>query len=887
MSHLLRPDPLPVEEVAGAFKAAITSTPVVVLSSPPGSGKTTMAPLFLRQALPRGDIWVVQPRRIAAVMAAHQIARTISQPVGQEVGYHIRFESVASAATRIRCMTDGVMVRRLVEPRVTEQVAAIILDEFHERSLAMDVAAWWFRSALSDARGSIPRLVILSATLERARLESYFPELVWIEARGLSHPVTTHWGPEHDTRSLEDQVVAAVRRAAQDTDGSILCFLPTVRSIEECLRRVASLRELPGFEFFALHGGLSVEEQQRVVRRSQRRRIIFSTNIAESSLTVEGVACVIDSGLARLHRPSSSGESRLSVERVSQAACVQRAGRAGREGPGVVYRLYPAVDFSLRREAELPEVRTKETTSLLLWQGVLKGEGQGATPLIDEPHPAAVMLGQKLLSLWGLMSSDGALTEQGRAVSLLPVEPRIGAFLLFAREEAVARRDGGDGSGSEEMTLAIWTAVVLSGDPGGASRHLLLQSESSAERVNGEKRRDRQSEAVHNSEPDECDLLAAIESIRRSHRADLSRLFEQIQSSVTARLTARKVKQTDNTVPRRGGVYRSADCLVRALVRAFPDRVAVRRHETDEYLFATGDRAVLSRSSRARSARFIVATDWWSGETRPGAPGIIITRATPIEEELLFDLYPALLSSHTCFEWNDEAARVDRVSETRFWAAPIERVCNPAPEGDEEGQRVLGSELCRRGARWILEGDTLQTLLGRLTLATGSGGPFAGISLSADELAQWIAAFPHRAVSHRQLTAWIQQGGLSAVLSHHLGYQWREVLAGWCPETIPLPGRARTPITYEPGHQPSVASRIQDFFGASTLPHIAGGTQPLRIHLLAPNGRTVQVTDNLSSFWSVHYPTLRRQLQSRYPRHRWPEDPTQPCPPTQRGASKG
>jgi ATP-dependent helicase HrpB len=318
---------------------------------------------------------------------------------------------------------------------------------------------------------------------------------------------------------------------------------------------------------------------------------------------------------------------------------------------------------------------------------------------------------------------------------------------------------------------------------------------------------------------------------------------------------------------------------------AFPDRIAVRRQETDEYLFATGERAVLSRSSRAKNSRIIVATDWRSGDAKLGSPSITITRATPIDEEMLFDLYPDLLTSRTGYEWNNDGARVERISESCFWSAPIETVRHPAAAGDEAGGLLLGAELRRRGLRWIVHDEMLCPLLGRLAIATTPTAPFAGISASETDLIEWIANFPHRAVSHRQLIAWIEDGGLYTALSEHLGYQWREKLNEWCPETISLPGRARATIQYELGQAPVVMSRIQDFFGAGELTRIAGGTQPLRIHLLAPNGRTVQVTENLKTFWSLHYPVLRKQLQSRYPRHRWPEDPTQPCPPTQRAAS--
>jgi ATP-dependent helicase HrpB len=853
---------LPVEEVAGSFNAAIESHPVVVVSSPPGSGKTTMVPIFLRNLNPEKEIWVVQPRRIAAVMAAHQIARTIGQSVGEEVGYHIRFESVASQKTSIRCMTDGVLLRRLLDPQLGRKVAAICLDEFHERSLAMDIAAWWFRRAISPTKMSLPRLVILSATLERERLESYFPELAWIEAPGLSHPVTTHWGAEHETRSLEEQMVGAIRRAVEETAGSLLCFLPTVRSIEECIRISAPFLKGKSLELLPLHGGLSVGEQERAVRRGDVRRIIFATNIAESSLTVEGVDCVIDSGLARMQCPDSSGSSRLSVERISRASCIQRAGRAGREGPGVVHRLYPALDFSLRRAVELPEVRTKEATALLLWLALLGGD-ESDTPLIDEPSPEAKELAYKLLQLWGLIDSDDAITERGRSVAMMPIEPRVGAFISFALE-----------SGADET--ALWVAAVLGSDDGNIKRNSTFASQKSSQSKTSQIKTDRRESSNHRDEAQECDLLGAVENAQQARQPDLLRLVAQLQ----------KICVTHQSYPIHQAQKKpSSDTIVRALVQAFPDRVAVRRQETDEYLFATGERAVLSRYSRAKNSRLIVVTDLQSGGTKLGSPGITITRATPIEEEMLFDLYPNILTSRTGYEWNEDGARVEKISESCFWSAPIETVRHPAAAGDEAGGLLLGAELRRRGLRWIINDEKLRSLLGRLAIATAPAGLFSAISASETDLIEWIATFPHRAVSHRQLTSWIENGGFFTVLGEHLGYQWREKLNEWCPETIPLPGRAHTTIHYEPGQAPVVMSRIQDFFGAGELPRIAGGTHPLRIHLLAPNGRTVQVTENLKTFWSLHYPTLRKQLQSRYPRHRWPDDPTQPCPPPQRGSS--
>lgn len=826
---------LPIENSAATFAEAINNHPVVIVSAPPGSGKTTMVPLFLREAFAEGEIWVVQPRRIAAVMAAHQVAGRLLQQVGEEVGYHIRFESVASSRTRIRFMTDGVFLRRLLEKRGLLGVVAVCLDEFHERSLAMDIGAWWFRRELS--RGGIaPRLVVLSATIEREALIRYFPEAVWIDAPGQSHPVTIKWGDPQETRPLKEQVISAVRYAVEVSDGGILCFLPTVRSMEECARECASFLAAKSIDHYLLHGGLAVADQERAVRRGGRRRLVFATNVAESSITVEGVDCVIDSGLARMLVLNGVSGGRLSIDRISQAACVQRAGRAGREGPGMVMRLYSAFDFSLRRAAELPNVLTQDPTSLLLFRAAL-GASDVEPPLLEEPSAEARAHAHRLLTLWELIDLNGTITARGKAVISLPVEPRLGVLLL-----------GGSNAGITD-TVA-WAAAILSSDGDAALSSPRQRGEAAGV--------DRQG----------CDLLGSIITARREGRGMVARVAAQLSDGCASGAGSSERDQ-DAT----------AEALGRALVAAFPERVGVRRLETDEYLLATGERAVLSRDSRARGARLIVAVDRWSGDSRPGNTGVIITSATAIEEEWLFDIYPQLLSSRSSVEWHEHSARVERISESCFWAAPIEVVRRHAVVGDSEAEAILSVELRRRGMRWVMEDEPLETLLGRLELVTARGAPWEGGTVNEETLTGWVADFPHGCVSHRQLFEWFAAEGLAAVLSRQLDPRWYEILARWCPETIALANRPKTKIDYRPGRAPVVASRMQDFFGTTELPRIAGGSVPLRIHLLAPNGRTVQVTENLATFWTTHYPTLRRQLQSRYPKHRWPEDPTVALPP--------
>lgn len=856
MSAISAAAALPIVTVEDRFHRSIDTHPVVIVSAPPGSGKTTMVPLFLRDHLPEGEIWIVEPRRIAAVMAAHQVARCIGQVVGKEIGYHIRFASVDSAKTRIRFMTDGVFLRRLADPRGLRGVAAVCLDEFHERSLSIDLGVWWFREQMSRGN-ACPRLIILSATLAREQLEHYFPEAVWLDAPGQLYPVEVQWGEQHDPRPLTDQVVHAVHEAIASNTGSILCFLPTIRSIEDAVRATAPVLQSRGITSFALHGGISVDEQERAVRRSKGQRVVFSTNIAESSLTVEGVSCVIDSGLARMHQAVGGGESRLAVGRISQAACVQRAGRAGREGPGTVIRLFSAFDFSLRPAVELPEVMTQEATSILVWRAALGGN-KGSAPLLDEPSPEALERAWWLLRTVRVLTEDGSLTPLGREVVALPVDPRLGVLFHWATIRGAT-------------DLACWAVAVLASDDRARSR----------------------SQQSHNrggtlpfpeiaSRVDRCDLSAAIErayveAFAREGTTEVGRTVQQLRSSLRA--------------PEEGGVEKNIsssssenDSLFRAAVVAFPDRVAVRRLETDEYLLATGERAVLGKTSRARGARLIVALEWVKGENRPGHSGITISQATPIEEEWLFDLYPNLLSSRTSYDWHDGSQRVEVISESCFAEAPIETVRRVAQEGDQEAAEVLSGELRRRGLRWILGDDELLSLLGRLEIATMSRGPWEGLTIREEELLSWLVTAPHGKVSHRQLAAWVFEEhlgslaggapGLDTIFGERLGYQWRQELARWCPQTIALPGRPRAAIIYRPGHAPYVASRMQDFFGVTRLPSIAGGAIALGVHLLDPRGRTVQVTENLERFWTLHYPNLRRQLQSRYPKHRWPEDPT-------------
>jgi len=835
--------PLPIDDVLPEIVAAVRARRRCVLVAPPGAGKTTRVPGALLDAgVIDGGIVVLQPRRLAARLAAARVASERGGNVGSEVGYQVRFDRKTSAATKIEFVTEGVLTRRLLGDPELRGVGCVIIDEFHERHLDGDLAL----ALVARLRTQKPELalVVMSATLDAEPVAAFLDAPI-VRSEGRTFPLTIEHAAQPDTRPLGKQVSATVRRLAQDgLDGDVLVFLPGVGEIRRCAEDLEDAARTFDLAVLPLHGDLPVEEQDVAIRPSPRRKVILATNVAETSVTIDGVTCVIDSGLARIARHAPwSGIPSLEIEPVSRASCAQRAGRAGRTRPGRVMRLYTKHDHDTRRAFEPPEIARADLAGAALELHGAGLAGIGELRWFEPPPAAATSAAEELLVRLGAVSA-GTITELGRRMLRFPVHPRVARLLCEAEARGVAR-----------------DACVIAGLLG--ARELRLE------------RRGR-GEAKLSSPSDLIDDLDAFASAR-DHGLRADRLRRDGLDIATAHGVDRAAKQLERIVDTRARPPASDEAADRelqiAILTAYPDRVGRRRAaKSPDIVFAGGGSGVLAPSSAVLEPELLVAVDVSEVGGRGQATRVQIRRASGIEASWLLDLYLDRIAETDELVWNAAKERVERVVRMTYDGLPIDE------QRDVEGARRAGSaaaallakQALAAGIERFVDRDALAQWRARVAFAARIAPESGLVAPTDDILADVVARACEGAISFDEL----RKLGLLDLLDAQLGDK-RALVDRLAPTHLALPRRRRAPIHYELDQPPWIASRMQDFFGLARAPSVGDGRVPLVLHLLAPNQRPVQVTTDLPGFWVKHYPALRKQLMRRYPKHAWPEDPTQ------------
>ena len=849
---------LPIDDVLPALVAAVRDRGVCVLVAPPGAGKTTRVPGALLDAgAIDGEIVVLQPRRLAARMAAARVASERGVELGRDVGYEVRFDRKVSAATRIRFVTEGVLTRRLLADPQLRGVGCVIIDEFHERHLDGDLAL----ALVERLRATRPelRLVVMSATLDAEPVAAFLANAPVIRSEGRTFPVAIEYEDQLDDRQLGKRVASAVRRLAQDKlDGDILVFLPGSGEIRRTAEDVADAAAVHDLEVLPLHGDLTADEQDRAVRPSKRRKVILATNVAETSITIDGVVAVIDSGLARIARHSPwTGLASLQVEPVSRASCTQRAGRAGRTRPGRVIRLYTKHDHDLRRAFEVPEIQRADLAGVAL---ELYGAGLSGVRAIrwyEAPPEIAVNQADELLLRLGAIASDDtpasspspampprSITRIGRRMLRFPIHPRL-ARLIFEAEERGAPRE----------------ACVIAAAVG--ARELRLE---------------RRGPAGHARVSSPSDLLDDLDAIERARgdgmRAD--RLRREGLDIATAHQVDKTARQLEKNVEYRAHAMSTDEIdeqLLISILAAFPDRVGKRRApRSSEILFAGGGSGTLSPGSSVIDAELMVAVDVAEVGARGTQTKVQIRRASAIQASWLLDLFLDRIEEKDELVWDAKKERVERVVQMTYdgLAFDEQRDVEGARRAGRPAAELLARQAIAAGIEKFVDKDDLAQWRARVTLAAKISGK-ADLAAPDDEgLARVIANACEGAISFAEL----RNASLMSLLDAGLG-EHRALVQRLAPTHLQLTHRRRAPITYSLEQPPRIASRMQDFFGLPRAPSVGDGKVPLVVHLLAPNQRPVQVTSDLPGFWVKHYPALRKQLMRRYPKHQWPEDPTQ------------
>jgi ATP-dependent helicase HrpB len=827
--------PLPIDPHLPRILEVFQTSGTLVLAAEPGAGKTTRLPRALLDAglLRDGACWVLEPRRLAARLAAARVAAELGEPLGRTVGYAVRFEHRTSPDTRICFVTEGLLLRRLQDDPVLKGIRAVLLDEFHERHLQTDLALTLLARLRRRSRPDLG-LGVMSATLDPGPVAAFLDAPV-VQCPGRPFPVEVRHLPHPDDRPLPVQVAEAVDGLYRDgLKGHTLVFLPGAAEIRQGLAACAPAAARHGLRLLPLHGSLGFDAQQEAVAPCAEPKVILSTNVAESSVTLEGVAAVVDSGLGReaVHSPWS-GLPGLRTARISQARCVQRAGRAGRTGPGLCLRLFTQSDGNARPEFDPPEIRRAdlaETVLALADLGLDPGPDLGWFEL---PPAAALEAASRLLGDLGALDPQGKITAMGRRMARLPLHPRLARLVTAGEDLGIP-------------DLARLGAVLLETGDLGARAGLERQGETAAHAL-------------------DSDLFLRLDQYREAEAAHF-----HAGACRAAGLDPAAVRQASLACKALAGrrcaaAPEPADAearLLRALLRAYPDRVA-RMGPNATCTLAGGGGARLDPACRVRRADWILALE---AEVQSQGAGtqVLVRTASRIEPDWLLDAFPDDLRETEELAFNPGAGRVDLRATLWFRDLPLDETRRAAPPGHPGAAACLARAVLARGLGPAQE--AADQLLARCAFLAGLR-PDLGIPPPPDLLAALVA----EACAGRTTLGDLDGAELAAALRRLLGGTAWGLLESWAPDAVPL-GKRRVKVNYG-GEAPWIASRLQDFLGLKEGPRIGGGAVPLVLHLLAPNQRAVQVTTDLKGFWQRAYQELRPALSRRYPRHLWPEDP--------------
>ncbi|MCX5242287.1 ATP-dependent helicase HrpB [Streptomyces prunicolor] len=814
-------DALPVRSALPGLDAALEAGGAAVLVAPPGTGKTTLVPLALAGLLGEGParrVVVAEPRRIAARAAARRMAWLLGEKVGESVGYTVRGERVVGRHARVEVVTTGVLLQRLQRDQELAGVDAVILDECHERHLDADTVAAFLVDVREALRPEL-RLVAASATTDAQGWARLLGDAPVIEAEGVAYPVEVVWTPPvrpvrppHGMRvdpALLTHVASTVRRALGERDGDVLCFLP---GAGEIARVAGQLGDLGGAEVLQVHGRAPAAVQDAVLSPGARRRVVLATSVAESSLTIPGVRVVVDSGLAREPRVDHArGLSALATVRASQAAGRQRAGRAGREAPGAVYRCWAEAEDARLPRFPAPEIKVADLTAFALQVACWGDPGASGLALLDAPPSGAMAAARGVLAAVGAVDSGGRATSRGVQLARLGLHPRLGRALL----------DSG---------------------PAGAEVVALLSEE--APRAYGD------------------DLAGALRSARRGGDAYAGRWRAEVRR-------LRAVRGEISHPPTRYGPLKanvtSDDSLVGLVAAlAYPERVA--KADGGSYLLVSGTRAEVGDASALRGSPWIAV----AVADRPIGKGHArVQLGAVVDEDVARFAAGALLSEVDEVHWADGdvvARRVERLGAVELGVRPLKNA-DPVAVRDAlvEGLRQEGFGLLR----WSDDAQVLRQRLAFLHLHLGAPWPDVSDDALHARVDEWLEPELGRARRRGDLGRIEAGQGLRRLLPWASGDAGR--LDELAPERFGVPSGSRVRIDYGNPEQPVLAVKLQEMFGLHESPTVAG--VPVLVHLLSPAGRPAAVTADLASFWKDGYKGVRAELRGRYPKHPWPEDP--------------
>ena len=843
--------PLPIDPALPEVVEALRRERSLVLVAPPGSGKTTRVPPAILRAglLPpeHPTLVLLQPRRVAARASAARIAGENGWTLGGEVGYQVRFERRVGPTTRLRVETEGVLNRQILSDPFLEGVGAVVLDEFHERSLHTDLAIALLREIRESVRDDL-LLVVMSATLEAGPAAKFLGDCPVVRAEGRTYPVDVQYRPAVKPASSESVVTALedVFRGGDDP-GHVLVFLPGAEEIRRAGVALGPLARREGFDVLPLHGALSADDQDRALRPTGRRKVILATNLAETSLTIDGVKTVVDSGLARFAGDDPArGLDRLELGRISRASAAQRAGRAGRTAPGRCVRLW-----SEREQRGLPEFDTPEVARVDLASTVLALHAWGvADPArfgwFEAPPADRLDAADRLLDRLGAVEGepgDRRITATGRRLQSVPTHPRIARLLTAAVD------DGHPREGAALAALLTEKDIVLD---------------------------DRDRPAGPAPARGSSDLLVRLDLLAE---AEASRFAPTLRGRGIDPSAARRVARARDDLlrtARRSGARAAAHegtepdeaTLLRWVLLAYPDRVVRRRGGEATGVMVGGRGVRLDRGSVVRDEEFFVALDPREDRRGVGPREARVRTASAVRADWLEELFPGSVRRERSVRFDPERRRA--VGVTSLWYRDLLLWEDRNGKVDaSEASGALAESLRGRAREFVLGDEAASDWLARLEFLRGAM-PEADWPEIDDEA---LAGVVDDACAGKTSEAEVRKTPLVPLLKARLPHARVRALDELAPEAIKVPTGNRVRLKYEPGRPPVLAVRLQELFGTGETPRVAGGRVPVVLHLLGPNYRPVQVTDDLGSFWANTYYQVRKDLRARYPRHSWPDDP--------------
>jgi ATP-dependent helicase HrpB len=786
---------------------------------------------------------MLEPRRLAARAAARRMAAEHGGRLGEEIGYQVRFDRQYGPRTRVLVVTEGVLVRLLQDDPYLESVAVVIFDEFHERSLDTDLAIAMVYLVQQTVRPDL-RIVVMSATLAVEAVQIYLGGCPVVASEGRLHPVTIHYEPRSTEQPLPVAVTRAVECLLDQTGGDLLVFLPGLAEIRQTAHRLEPLSQARGLAVVPLYGDLPPEQQDAALLPLDRRKVVLATNVAETSVTVEGITGVVDTGLARTLRfDPKVGLDRLVLTPISKASADQRTGRAGRKQPGVCIRLWSEVSHRSRPEQTEPEIRRVDLAGAVL-QLLCMGETDlRHVPWLETPPEVTVMQAQALLRRLGAVGEHG-VTPLGRVLARLPIHPRLGRLLVEGQ------RWGHPGR------LALTAALLSERDP--FTRSLDQPGP------------DKPCHAAHS---DVLDRLEVLEEYEHQGRSDSS-LGTLNRNSARFILRARDqlLRSLRRDVRESESAYADAlvsadEAVLRSLLTAFPDRVARRREPGSPRGVMVGGRGVrLAPSSHVLGSELFVCVEVDAGQTEA-----LVWQASAVQRDWL---PPEQVSVTTEIGFDSATERVTAWRRLNFEDLVIEETPAALPN-DAQVAQVLAAAAAEKLVRALPPGDS----------------PAGRFLTRVRCLRQWMPEWhlpPFDDGQLRDLLPWLCPGCRSfedlrsadwlTVLQGQLTHAQLQAVEREAPERLQVPSGSRLLLHYEAGRPPVLAVKIQEMFGLRETPRIAGGRVLVLLHLLAPNQRPQQITDDLASFWANTYPQVRKDLRARYPRHAWPEDPWTAAP---------